>query len=181
MDRLFATGGTRGLSRSDIPVVHPYARGSFTTHWAGAHTVQRASHGGLWQRRTPSFWPTGSRRLPRHPERAVGRRGRRWPSTVVWSRCQSLSTLCSLWAPCSRPQSIVRRLNTLRWRSASPAAGLGEVPQATRSIQRGMGPSSGLFGIPRLRLRRARGAAHRLRQGTLRHRAHGSVVSSYEE
>eukprot|EP00439_Symbiodinium_sp_Y106_P052492 s2729_g7.t1 len=28
MDRLFATGGTRGSSRSDIPVVHPYARGS---------------------------------------------------------------------------------------------------------------------------------------------------------
>ena len=60
--------------------------------------------------------------------------------------------------------------------------------QAIRSIQRGMGPSSpkldlffdnvkvGLCGVPRLRLRRARVAAHRSRQGTVRHRAHGSVV-----
>ena len=148
-----------------------------------------------WQRRTPSFWPTGSRRLPRHPERAVGPRGRRWPSTVVWSRCQSLSTLCSLWAPCSRPQSIVRRLNTLRWRSASTSSPAFNGPsswtwrgprQSVRSsggwtIVAEVGPllrqrEAGLFGVPRLRLRRARGAAHSSRQGTVRRSAYGSVV-----
>ena len=88
LDRLFATRQSRASQRSDIPTVHPYARGSLQRIGVEASPSNDRVTIDLAAADAEFLADQYAKSAQAPSERADGPRGRRWPLTEEWSHCR---------------------------------------------------------------------------------------------